>query len=84
MHGLASGGIVTRPTRALIGESGPEAVIPLDRMSGGGEVHVHFHAPVIGTGLSQAARELVGPLRMELARTGRRNVSVISGLGIEA
>lgn len=29
MAGLAQGGIVTRPTRALIGEAGPEAVIPL-------------------------------------------------------
>jgi hypothetical protein len=27
---LASGGIVTRPTRALVGEAGSEAVIPLD------------------------------------------------------
>ena len=27
--GMASGGIVTRPTNALIGEAGPEAVIPL-------------------------------------------------------
>jgi hypothetical protein len=26
---LASGGIVTRPTLALIGEAGPEAVVPL-------------------------------------------------------
>lgn len=31
---LASGGIVTSPTLAMIGESGPEAVIPLNR--GGG------------------------------------------------
>jgi hypothetical protein len=28
---LASGGIVTGPTRALLGEAGPEAVIPLNR-----------------------------------------------------
>ncbi len=28
---LAAGGIVTRPIRALIGEAGPEAVIPLNR-----------------------------------------------------
>lgn len=28
-----SGGIVTGPTKAVIGESGPEAVIPLDRLS---------------------------------------------------
>ena len=38
---LAKGGIVTKPTRALIGEAGPEAVIPLgnnsiDHSSGGG------------------------------------------------
>ncbi len=30
----ATGGIVTRPTKALIGEAGPEAVIPLDQMPG--------------------------------------------------
>ena len=29
---MASGGVVTRPTKAIIGESGPEAVIPLSRM----------------------------------------------------
>lgn len=31
---MATGGIVTRPTLALIGEAGPEAVIPLSGMSG--------------------------------------------------
>jgi hypothetical protein len=33
---MAAGGIVMRPTRALIGEAGPEAVIPLGRSNGGG------------------------------------------------
>ncbi len=33
--GLQHGGIVTGPTRALIGEAGPEAVIPLDQLGGG-------------------------------------------------
>lgn len=33
---LAAGGIVTRPTVALIGEAGPEAVIPLGRGRRGG------------------------------------------------
>jgi hypothetical protein len=28
---LAKGGIVTQPTRALIGEAGPEAVVPLNK-----------------------------------------------------
>lgn len=43
---LARGGIVTRPTLALIGESGPEAVIPLGRSGGGGvTVHLHINTP---------------------------------------
>jgi phage-related protein len=36
---LADGGIVTRATRALIGEAGPEAVIPLDKMGGMGNTY---------------------------------------------
>lgn len=37
---LASGGVVTQPTVALIGEAGPEAVVPLDKLgsTGGGPV----------------------------------------------
>jgi phage-related protein len=35
---LAKGGIVNRPTLAMLGESGPEAVIPLGRGGGGGMV----------------------------------------------
>lgn len=39
---LAEGGIVTGPTLAMVGEKGPEAVIPLDRFrgSGGGDIYV--------------------------------------------
>lgn len=33
---FAEGGIVTGPTLGLLGEAGPEAVIPLDRLRGGG------------------------------------------------
>ena len=29
---MATGGIVTGPTRALVGEAGPEAVIPLNQL----------------------------------------------------
>lgn len=45
---LAEGGIVTGPTLAMIGERGPEAVIPLDRMRGGGNnvtIHVNGGDP---------------------------------------
>lgn len=37
---LAEGGIVDRPTLALIGERGPEAVIPLSKMNQGGNIYV--------------------------------------------
>jgi phage-related minor tail protein len=37
---FASGGIVTRPTLALIGEAGPEAVIPRDRGAASGGVSI--------------------------------------------
>lgn len=43
---LAEGGIITSPTLALIGEQGPEAVIPLDK-AGGGQ-HFHSHIEVRG------------------------------------
>jgi hypothetical protein len=32
---MATGGVVTRPTLAMIGEAGPEAVVPLGRGAGG-------------------------------------------------
>lgn len=43
---LAKGGIVTRPTLAMIGEAGPEAVVPLGRGGGVGGVHFHFNGPI--------------------------------------
>ena len=47
---LAKGGIVTDPTIALIGEAGPEAVVPLDQYGGGGatvNIHVNGDPAVI-------------------------------------
>jgi len=40
---LADGGIVTRPTVALIGEAGPEAVVPLSRGGAMGNVTINVH-----------------------------------------
>jgi hypothetical protein len=54
---LAAGGIVTRPTRALIGESGPEAVIPLSQVSGGGG-HVLDNHVTINVDGRQLARAM--------------------------
>lgn len=50
---LATGGIVRQPTLALIGEAGPEAVVPLSgpnapRGGGLGGVTININAPVYG------------------------------------
>ncbi len=42
----ASGGIVTQPTMSLIGEAGPEAVIPLNEMGSMGGVTVNISGPL--------------------------------------
>lgn len=55
--GFATGGIVRSPTLAMIGERGPEAVIPLGRMGGaGGTVINNFYlnAGVVTTQDAQA------------------------------
>ena len=40
---MANGGIVTSPTLALIGEAGPEAVVPLNRANGMGGVTINVN-----------------------------------------
>jgi TP901 family phage tail tape measure protein len=45
---LAQGGIVTRPTVAMIGEAGPEAIIPLSHgrgLGGGDTYNIHVSVP---------------------------------------
>lgn len=43
---FAKGGIVTGPTPALVGEAGPEAIIPLDKLQQG--ITIQFNGPVYG------------------------------------
>jgi hypothetical protein len=64
---LASGGIVSSPTLALIGEAGPEAVVPLgdDFGQGGGGVSIReVNITVQGAGAD--AHELARAVRLEL------------------
>ncbi|MFZ5863021.1 MAG: hypothetical protein ACOYXR_09305 [Nitrospirota bacterium] len=63
---LAKGGIVTRPTLALMGEAGPEAVIPLNRAGGMGGQTI-----VVQIGDEVVARVVANAL----ARGGRRGVA---------
>ena len=77
---LAEGGIVNSPTLAMVGEAGPEAVIPLDRlgrMSGGGHtVNVTVNAG-LGTDGMQVGRDIVQILNQYAAGGGARLSSTL-------
>jgi hypothetical protein len=72
---LAEGGIVTRPTLALIGEAGPEAVIPLNRGGmGAGGITVN-----VTGGLSTSAeigQAVVNAIRAYNRSAGPANIQV--------
>lgn len=61
---MQHGGIVTQPTLALIGESGPEAVMPLDRLRSGDfenedrpiNVTVYINTPDVGSFKNSASQ----------------------------
>jgi len=73
---LASGGIVTQPTLAMIGERGAEAVIPLNKagqlgMGQGMNVTIQMNAPVYGVDdLERTIRDMMS--REQLGYTGYR------------
>ena len=72
---LAEGGIVSSPTLALIGEAGPEAVVPLDRMRTGGDITINVTGGLatsaeIGESVVNALRAYsrsAGPLQLQVA-----------------
>jgi hypothetical protein len=72
--GLAEGGIVTGPTMALIGEAGPEAVIPLDKAGGGGmggtyNMTFNLSGMTDRTDKRQFAQEISRLIQQEMRRT---------------
>lgn len=71
---LAEGGIVTGPTLAMIGEAGPEAVVPLSKMGGMGGVTVNVNG-----GLSTSAeigQAVVNAIRAYNRSAGPANIQV--------
>lgn len=60
---LAKGGIVTRPTLALVGEAGPEAVVPLSKAGGMGTYNFNFNGPVSS---KEVAMEMLNEAVQEL------------------
>jgi hypothetical protein len=69
---LAAGGIVSSPTLALIGEAGPEAVVPLGKSGGIGQVtHVTISPNVLPGTEDAMARAIVKALNDYQRRGGR-------------
>lgn len=68
---LAHGGIIRSPTLALLGEAGPEAVVPLGQAGIGTGMTVN----VVVNGWIGSDQEIAGRIRDELIRLQRRNVS---------
>ena len=75
---LATGGIVNSPTIAMIGEAGPEAVVPLNRMGsmGGSTVNVVINGSVTTEG------DLVNAIRNALLQ-GQNNGQAITKTAIQ-
>jgi len=68
--GLAEGGIVTRPTLAMVGEGGePEAVIPLSKMGGMGGVNITINGAIDPEATARQIRRI---LEDSERRTGAR------------
>jgi hypothetical protein len=70
---LAQGGIVNQATLAVIGESGPEAVIPLDRMgefgAGGGGINVTVNAGLMSSP-DQVGQQIIEAIQKAQRRSG--------------
>jgi hypothetical protein len=78
---LAKGGIVNSPTLAMIGEDGPEAVVPLSKRNnpngiglgggGGTTININVGGVTDRTDKKQLAREIGDLIRAEMSRSGR-------------
>jgi ElaB/YqjD/DUF883 family membrane-anchored ribosome-binding protein len=67
---LAKGGIVTHPTLALIGEPGPEAVLPLSRGGGFGQgITIPVEAG-LGSTPDQIGQQIIEAIQMAQRRSG--------------
>jgi hypothetical protein len=65
---LAAGGIVRQPTLALVGEAGPEAVVPLDRDMGGDRYTINVYAAAAAP--ADVGREVVRAIEAYERRAG--------------
>jgi phage-related protein len=68
---LANGGIVTGPTLAVVGEAGPEAVVPLDGRFGGNTYKITVNPTPLATP-ADIGRAVVSAIREFEGASGRR------------
>jgi hypothetical protein len=67
---LSQGGLVSSPTLSVIGESGPEAVIPLDRLGDfGGGMNITVNAGLVSTP-DQIGQEIIQAIQKAQRRSG--------------
>ena len=70
---MATGGIVTRPTAAIIGERGPEAVIPLNKMGnfgGGTSINITVNAGM-GVNGADVGQQIIDEIPKSERRRGK-------------
>lgn len=70
---FANGGIITQPTMGLVGEAGPEAIIPLDKMGGIGSTNIKVFID---------GKEFRGMIREEIERSNRRLYNNRGAVGV--
>ena len=87
-HAFATGGIVRRPTLALIGEAGPEAVVPLDRLASvqhvegaaqAGSLTVNIYGDVDS---DERAERMVREFARQVRLGGASRTLVLDSLGV--
>jgi hypothetical protein len=70
---LAEGGIVTGPTLAVVGEAGPEAVVPLSKMGQMGNITININSTVADDRLGDI---IVNAIRQYNRRSGPAQIQV--------
>lgn len=83
---MAAGGMVTRPTLAMVGEAGPEMIIPLDKMrdpkfwseltggAGQGDIHVTQNIQTPNPSAFQDSQSLIATQLAGAVAAARRNM----------
>jgi hypothetical protein len=66
---MAAGGIVRSPTLALIGEAGPEAVVPLTGRNAGMGITINMEAGLVSTP-DQIGQQIIEAIQMAQRRSG--------------